>query len=268
MNGKKAKIQNKIVQFDNVTVAYGNTIALEEVTFDIEEGEFLGIIGPNGSGKTTLLKTILGLVKPLTGMVKVFGRKIEENINGMRTKIGYVPQKEYIDPTTPFLVRDVVLMGRYAKIGLFRMPSKRDREKVIEVMKQVGMENMVDVPVGHLSGGQLQRVLIARALISEPEILLLDEPTSGLDVQSQVSIIGLIDRLHSEMGLTVLFVTHDINTIMRHCSRVMYLNKRVYALGRAKEVLNEELLREIYKTEVKILFHEDMPYVAVSDYHV
>ena len=256
----------KIIQFQNVTVSYENRIALEDVTFDLEEGEFLGIIGPNASGKTTLLKTILGILKPVKGTVLVFGEDLAHN-GHIRSNIGYVPQKEYIDPTIPFLVKDLVLMGRYAKIGLFKRPSREDFRLMEQVLRDVGMDDMEDEPVGHLSGGQLQRALIARALISEPRILLLDEPTTGLDVNSQIAIIRLISKLHKEKELTVLFVTHDINTIINHCSRVMYLNRRIYAIGKPVDVLNEDVLRRVYGTDVRILAFNGAPYVAVSDHH-
>ncbi len=258
----------KAVEFRDVTVEYENRIALEDVSFGIERGEFIGIVGSNGSGKTTLLKTILGLVEPAKGEVFILGMDVRTHLKEIREKIGYVPQKTRINPKMPVLVKEVVLMGRYGKIGLFRSPRQKDMEIVKKALEEVDMYDLKDEPFGHLSGGQQQRVYLARALAQESEIMLLDEPTTGLDVSSQRSIIELIARLKEEKDLTVLFVTHDVNSIARVSDRVMYLKNRIVAFGTLEEVCKEEVLRNVYDVPVQVLRSDGMPCVIVSDYHV
>ena len=258
----------KAISFRNVTVEYENKIALEDVSFDIDKGEFIGIIGSNGSGKTTLLKTILGIIRPSEGRIEVLGKELVSHLTEIRRKIGYVPQKTYINPKIPLLAKDVVLMGRYGHIGLLRHPGRRDYEAAKSALKEVGMYDMRNEPFGHLSGGQQQRIYIARALVQNPEIMLLDEPTTGLDVRSQDTIIGLIERLHKERGLTVLFVTHDVNSISAVADRIMYLKNRIIAFGTLMEVCTQDILERVYSVPVKVVREHGRPCVIVSDHHV
>ncbi len=253
-----------IIRFSKVTVAYPETVALRNITYEIKSGEFIGIIGPNGSGKTTLLKTILGLVKPVEGEVEVFQSPVGKN---HRRRIGYVPQRKPIDPHFPLKVFDAVLMGTYSSIGLFKRPSSEHKKRTIQALEMVDMLKFANHIVGHLSGGQQQRVLIARALAGNPQILLLDEPTSGVDVATQQSIVNLIHKLHQAQKLTTLFVTHDINPIFSYLDRVMYLNQKIYAFGEPGEILNEERLRAFYQSEVIIYRHRERSYVIVGDRH-
>jgi ABC-type Mn2+/Zn2+ transport system ATPase subunit len=257
-------MSHPVIRFRNATIGYPHQVALSDLTLDVEEGEFLGIIGPNGSGKTTLLKAVLGLLTPISGTVQVFDCHCSELRCSHRARIGYLPQKEPIDPDFPLTVLETVTMGRYGAIGLFKRPGRSDREIALLSLSQVGMEPYRDAPLGHLSGGQQQRVLIARAIAQQPEILLLDEPTTGIDLPTQQNLLELIRSLQKELRLTVLLVTHDINMVRPWADRLALLKTRLYAVGPPKEVLTRETLSQIYGKE--ILFTEKDE-VVVSDYH-
>src|SRR3972149_9739447 len=168
-----------LVQFENVTLGYRRNVIAKEISFSIEEGEFVGIVGPNGSGKTTIVRAILGILKPQRGDIRVRGRSSE------RLRIGYVPQRDSIDPIMPFTVSDVVIMGRYGRLGMIRRPTSKDRAAAIEALKHVDLLDQAASSYRDLSGGQKQRTLIARALAAEPDMLILDEPTNGMDLASR-----------------------------------------------------------------------------------
>ncbi len=234
------------VEMSHVTVSYGSHIALDDISFRIEEGTFLAIMGPNGAGKTTLLKTILGMAPLIRGNVRVLGYDAYKDSIKVRNLIGYVPQKESIDATIPVLVKDVVLMGRFSHIGLFRKPSKLDYNKAQEALRLVGLEDLWDEPFVHLSGGQQQRVLIARALARDPKILLLDEPFAQVDFPSQESIARLLYELKEE-GITIIIVIHDIDIVLKYIDQIMLLNKKLIAFGTPNEILKSEILSRAYK---------------------
>ncbi|MEO0020148.1 MAG: metal ABC transporter ATP-binding protein [candidate division WOR-3 bacterium] len=254
------------IEFRDVTVAYQHTVALEEVSFRLEQGEFFGVIGPNGSGKTTLLKTVLGLIKPVKGRVTVLGAD-GNRIAAVRRRIGYVPQRKPIDPNFPVSVLDAVLMGLYPSLGLLRSPGKRERDKAMGLLHAVGLEGNAYHIAGHLSGGQQQRLFLARALMQEPEILLLDEPTAGVDVATRGQIVELVRTLHKERGLTTVYVTHDLNEIMLCVDKVMLLNRRIQAFGTCAEVLKPEVLKRLYGIPVLVVEQDNRRYVVVGDHH-
>ncbi|MCD6400163.1 ATP-binding cassette domain-containing protein, partial [candidate division WOR-3 bacterium] len=166
---------DSLIEIKDVTAGYGRKVAIENITLSIKKEEFVGIIGPNGSGKTTLLKVIMGTLKPFKGSVSVLGTSPEKILK----KIGFVPQFFNDDPFQPFITLEVVLFGLYPVLGPFKRVRKKETEMCMEALRQVGMEEMAREPFGHLSGGQMRRVMIARAIVSKPEILILDEPTSG-----------------------------------------------------------------------------------------
>ncbi len=257
----------KAIEVSDLSVSYGDKRILSGVSFQIDAGEFVGIIGPNGSGKTTLLKSLIGLVPVESGRITILGRDARKELPAIRKEIGYLPQKQSINPMVPVLVRDAVLMGRYGTLGLFRRPKKEDHQAVEEALKKVGMLDKIDEPIGHLSGGQQQRVFIARALVHNPKIIFLDEPTTGLDVPSQASIIELIQELHENYGLTVMMVTHDINQISAYASKILYINRKIVAQGDVASVCRPEILREVYNTDVKVVHYQGMPCVVLSDQH-
>jgi ABC-type Mn2+/Zn2+ transport system ATPase subunit len=255
------------VRFDHVTVAYQQSVGVEDVTFELRPGEFLGIIGPNGSGKTTLLRAVLGLVIPTSGSVTVLGAS-GRALAHVRRQIGYVPQRRALDPQFPISVREAVVMGLYPTLGAFRRPTSDDRRRVEAALVSVGLNSSADHVAGHLSGGQQQRLLIARALVHEPRILLLDEPTSAVDVATRFTIVDLVRKLHAERGLTTLYVTHDINEVMPCVDKVLYINRTVRAFGSCAQVLNRETLESLYGSRVVFAEDSGRRYVIVGDSHV
>ncbi len=210
-----------MIELRNVSTIYeGEKIpSIKNINLKIEKGEFLTIVGPNGAGKTTLLETINGLLHS-QGDITVLGLNLKTYGTEIRKRIGYVPQEFTCDNLTPFLVKDVVLMGRFGKIGLFRSPGLKDYQVVSETMKFLSISSLQDTPVGKLSGGQLQKVLIARALAAEPDILLLDEPFSNLDIASRQDVIEKVISLY-EGGLIVLMVIHERSSIPSACRRII-----------------------------------------------
>ncbi|RLF57643.1 MAG: ABC transporter [Thermoplasmata archaeon] len=235
------------IELKDVWVYLDGRLILEGINLTVKERDFLGIIGPNGGGKTTLLKVILGLIKPKKGEVLIFGKSPEEG----RRYIGYVPQKSIFDPNFPITSLEVVLMGRCGKKGLFTRYNNQDIEKAEYALELVGMLEYKNTPIGELSGGQQQRVFIARALASEPKILLLDEPTVGVDILIQEEFYELLKKLNKSM--TIILVSHDISVISVHVKQIACLNRKLYYHGDKR--ISKEELEEIYQCSVEILAH-------------
>jgi len=253
-----------IIRFSHATFGFPGVIALKDITLEIAEGEFVGIIGPNGSGKTTLCKAVLGLMRPLEGSLKIFDCSCEKLRCHHRARIGYLPQKGRLDQNFPITVLEAVMMGRYGALGLFRRPAKQDREIALQALANVGMQDHHDTALGHLSSGQQQRVLIARALAQQPQVLLLDEPTTGIDITTQHSVLDLVRRLHRDLGLTVLLVTHDINMIRPQVDRMVLLKTRLFAAGAPEAVLKLDILQQVYGKDL-VITEKDL--IIVEDYH-
>ncbi len=251
-----------VIELEGVTVRYQELIALEDVTLLVAPGAFVAIIGPNGSGKTTLVKTILGLVTPAAGTVRLFGQPPQQ-LDGGWKRVGYVPQVAQVDPRFPIRVLDVVMMGRYGRLGLIRRPGLRDREAASRALEQVGIADLVGRPIGRLSGGQRQRVLVARALANEPELLLLDEPTTGVDVGTTEGLFDLLETLHRH-GITILVVSHDVGVVAEHVDQVACLNRRLVAHGRPEEVLSGEVLACMYGPQAALVGHGELPHIVVQ----
>jgi len=250
-----------VIELEHVTVRYQDLVALDDVSLRVSPGEFLALIGPNGSGKTTLIKAILGLVTPAAGVVRLFG-KTPQQLNGRWKRIGYVPQIAQIDPRFPIRVFDVVLMGRYGQVGLIRRPGRRDKQAGWRALEQVGMTDLAQRPIGRLSGGQRQRVLVARALATEPALLLLDEPTTGVDVGTTEGLFDLLEALHHQ-GMTILVASHDVGVVAQHVDRVACLNRRLVAHGRPQEVLSGEVLQCMYGSQAALVGHGEVPHMVV-----
>jgi len=244
-----------VINIEDAVVSYREDIALRGVSLKVKSGEFVGIIGPNGAGKTTLLTIVNGLGKLLSGRVWVLGNYLTPgNSHSLRKKVGYVAQVENIDPRMPMNVREVVMIGRYGLLGLVRKPGKHDWEIVDEVLELVGMTHLAQRPIGHLSGGEQQRVAIARCLAQEPEIFLLDEPTASLDWKAQTGILELVKQIHDLQRLTTLFVTHDLNSLPVTCDRVVLMKEGlIWGEGSPNELLTDDNLSQLY----------DMPIPAV-----
>jgi zinc/manganese transport system ATP-binding protein len=204
----------------------------------VKRKELVYVVGPNASGKTTLLETINGLLPPFKGKVSVFGLNVQTHGRRVRCAIGYVPQDFMVKPGEPYTAIDVVLMGRYGHIGFLHHPQEKDKKKALEAMKLIGIEELADRSMGKLSGGQQQKVMLARALAKNPKILLLDEPFSNLDPDSRGQIPILITKLHEEKDLTTLIVTHDIHHMLDQCNRVVVVsNGRITFDGTPEKAL-------------------------------
>jgi ABC-type Mn2+/Zn2+ transport system ATPase subunit len=230
---------------------YDKQPVLEDISFQVAQGEILGIIGPNGSGKTTLLNTLLGLQTPWRGEVLIMGQPAHR----LRKKVGYMPQVERVDWDFPVTVGDVALMGRYNRRGFFQRTNKEDRELAGQALHRVGMYGLRDSLIGQLSVGQRRRALLARALANQPPMLLLDEPMAGLDATAQHQILDLLDELRAE-GTTVILSTHDLSCVSAYCDNAACLNRKLIAYGPPSQVLNEQVLSETFGTHL-LLVHID-----------
>jgi zinc transport system ATP-binding protein len=258
-------VSRPVVDIRDLWVSVNHEEILQGIDLQIREGTFLGLIGPNGGGKTTLLRTILGLVEPDRGQVRVFD--LPPGNAGNRGRIGYLPQRAYADLSFPVSVFDVVLMGRYSHIGLWRRVSAEDRRQALEKLEAVGMGRFKDRPIGHLSGGEQQRAFIARALASEPSLLLLDEPTSGVDTAAQESFYRLLGRLKRDLSLTIVLVSHDIGVIPSHTDEIACLNHKLHLHGKCPDVLDAKALSKVYGCEVELLVHGKIPHRVIGEHH-
>ena len=249
-------MNNTVIDIENAVVSYREDIALRGVSLRVKSGEFVGIVGPNGAGKTTLLTIVNGLGKLLNGRVSVLGHYLTSgNGHSLRKKVGYVAQVQNIDPRMPMNVREVVMIGRYGLLGLLRRPDRNDWKIVDEVLELVGMSHLSRRPIGHLSGGEQQRVAIARCLAQEPELFLLDEPTASLDWKAQNDILELVRQIHDSRHLTTLFVTHDLSCLPVACDRVVLMKEGfIWGEGSPDELLTDDNLSQLY----------DMPISAVK----
>ncbi len=253
-----------IIRFSHASFGFPGVIALQDISLEIAEGEFIGVIGPNGSGKTTLCRAVLGLMPPLRGSLQIFDCACEKLQCFHRAKIGYLPQKGTLDKHFPITVLETVMMGRSGVLGLFKRPGRPDRDLAREALSHVGMLDHENTALGQLSGGQQQRVFIARALAQQPQVLLLDEPTTGIDIVTQHSVLDLIQRLHRDLGLTVLLITHDINMIRAHVDRLVLLKTKLFAAGPPEDVLKPDILQQVYGKEL-VITEKDL--IIVEDYH-
>ena len=249
------------VDIRDLWVSYNGTPALEEVNLQIETGKYVGVLGPNGAGKSTLLKVILGLIAPARGEVRVFG-EVPRKLRHRGEVVGYLPQRPLNNPHFPVSVLDVVLMGRYGRMGLLRRPGPRDREIARLNLERVGISHLAERPIGEVSGGEQQRVFIARALCVEPRLLVLDEPTVSLDACAQDDVYELVHRLMKELHLTVLMVSHDIGGVARHVDDIVCINRRIHVhqappIGRLG-------LESAFGCSVEYLFHGEIPHRVVK----
>jgi len=237
-----------VIDIKKAVVSYREDVALRGVSLKVTSGEFVGIIGPNGAGKTTLLTVVNGLGKLLSGRVKVLGHQLTPgNGHSLRKKVGYVAQVQNIDPRMPMNVREVVMIGRYGLLGLLSRPGRHDWEVVDEMLGLVDMRHLARRPIGHLSGGEQQRVAIARCLAQEPAIFLLDEPTASLDWKAQADILELVKEVHNNRRLTTLFVTHDLSCLPVACGRVVLMKEGlIWGEGMPGNLLTDENLSQLY----------------------
>ena len=235
------------LELDNIRAGYDRHDILKDVSLTVEENEFLGIIGPNGGGKTTLLKVILGILRPTSGTVAVFGQSPVK----ARRMIGYVPQYIHYDRQFPISVWDVVLMGRMGKLGRRPFFSREDKDAALDALRGIQMEEFRDRQLSTLSGGQQQRVLIARALCTEPKLILLDEPTASIDKRMQKSIYELLLELNE--SATIILVTHDIGVLSTYVKKIGCINQ--YFIYHGTKELTNDMLEAAYECPVDLIAH-------------
>jgi manganese/zinc/iron transport system ATP- binding protein len=232
----------------DLTVAYRDDPVLWDIDLTVPAGTLMGIVGPNGAGKTTFIQSVLGLVEPAAGQVRIFGAPYAEQ----RNRVGYVPQRGSVDWDFPTHALDVVMMGLYGKLGWFRRPGQAEREKARAALDEVGMLDYADRQISQLSGGQQQRVFLARALVQDADLYFMDEPLQGVDATTERAIIDLLRELRSR-GCTVIVVHHDLQTVAEYFDHVMLLNVRRIGSGPVEEVFTDENLRLTYGGRVGFL---------------
>lgn len=242
MKAKARQRPDNIIRFDRVTLGYGGSNVLEDLSFCIKRGDFLGILGPNGSGKTTILRAVLGSLKPVRGAVSVYP--------GLR--FGYVIQRLSLDPLFPLSVGEIAEMGRYPRLGVTRRLGREDHKAVERSLEMVGMLGMSRMQYRDLSGGQKQRVLLARALASEPDVMLLDEPTNDLDVSGETRIMDLIHEIYHSRRITVVIVSHLLHVVLNHVDQLMFLRKGKVMIHPIGTVLEGGFLSQLYGVDVSV----------------
>ncbi|REG94555.1 metal ABC transporter ATP-binding protein [Algoriphagus antarcticus] len=241
-------VESPILEIHDLTVSYDQSPVLWNVDLSLPGGKLIGILGPNGAGKSTLIKAIMGLIPITGGYVKLFDREL----NDVRSRISYVPQRESVDWNFPASVLDVVMMGTYGKLGLFRRPGKKEKKIAMDCLEKVGMQSFVDRQISELSGGQQQRVFIARSLAQEADLYLMDEPFAGVDMATETAIFQLLQEM-TAAGKTVIVVHHDIHSAMNYFDWIIMLNLHLVASGPKTDVVTEELLRKTYGGKLNLL---------------
>jgi manganese/zinc/iron transport system ATP- binding protein len=241
------------IEVNDLTVAYRDKPVLWDIDLAVPPGLLLAIVGPNGAGKSTLIKAILSLVKPAAGDVLIHGKPYEQQ----RRITAYVPQRGSVDWDFPTTVLDVVMMGTYGSLGWFRRPGRRERERAMAALEQVGLADLADRQISQLSGGQQQRVFLARALVQDARVYFMDEPFQGVDAKTERAIVTVLQSLR-DSGRTVVAVHHDLETVPEYFQWVLLLNVRRVALGPVNEVFTEANLRRAYGGRAPLLRSSDV----------
>ena len=248
------------ISLQGVGVRFGRTRPLQDIDLEIVAGELVGIVGPSGAGKTTLLRLLLGEIPASDGTVSFAGGVRR----GGRASVGYVPQLEASERTFPLTVQGAVELGAAATSSRVPWFSRRERDAGLRALERLGIGDLKDRGLHELSGGQFQRVLFARALVSDPQLLLLDEPTSGIDLRTRGEMLGLVDDLRGD-GLTILMTTHDLNWVASHLPRIVCLNQTVRADGAPLEVLQPDVLAATFGAEMKVIEYDGRPVIVDGD---
>jgi zinc transport system ATP-binding protein len=245
-----------IIETKNLSVHYGQTEALKDVSFEIEQGDFVGLAGPNGAGKTTLIKAILGLLPVSKGEIKLFG-KIKEKFNEWG-KIGYLPQKlSTINALFPATVNEVVMLGLLSQKKFPKKITASDQKKVIDILHELGISDLKNRMLSELSGGQQQKVLLARALVSVPQILIFDEPSTALDPESRESFFQLIQKLNKQKGIAIILITHDTGYIGQYANKLLYIDKSLVYFGKFSDFCKDEKMNAYFgKYEQHVICHQ------------
>jgi len=251
---KKVNYYKNIVEIRNLSFSYNNNLVLDKINLEVHSGDYLGIVGPNGAGKSTLLKIMLGLLANFSGQVKLFGVDIANFSD--RSKIAYVPQQvTNFDMRFPLTVRETVAMGRYARRGLFHHLTKEDYSLVDQALNQVKMSEYQHKLIGDLSGGQAQRIFIARALVGQPEIIFLDEPTTGVDQSAQNDFYTLLKDLNHRLGLTLVLVSHDIERLTKEAGHIACLDHSLVYHDSPEDFWKDSASIRLVGREIKIASH-------------
>jgi len=246
------KFNLPIFDIKNLTFIVKGQSILSNISLEIFRSEYIAIIGPNGGGKTTLIRMLLGLEKPTSGEVKIYGKKLSNFKEWY--KIGYVPQRaSHVDSSFPATVLDIVKMGRTSQGGFFSSFNEEDKKLVYDAMDRMGILDLKDKMIGTLSGGQRQRAMIARALASKPEILILDEPNTGVDAASQNTFDALLRKLNQEDKITIVFITHDIGVIADDIARLFTINQKAIICNNPKQLLSCQEMSELYGIDAHLL---------------
>lgn len=240
--------QTPMLQVEGLTLSYDREPVVDAVSLTLEAGRLVGILGPNGAGKSTLIKGILGLQRPDAGRALFFGQPLD----AVRRRVVYVPQRGAVDWDFPVTVADVVLMGRYGRLGLFGRPSRQDRRAAAEAMEKIGIADLARRQIGELSGGQQQRVFLARALAQDGELLFMDEPFVGVDAATEEAIVALLREMR-DAGRTVVVVNHDLQTARAYFDELVLLNRRLVAHGPSEEIFTPSLLTRAYGGRLAVI---------------
>ncbi|MDX5348157.1 MAG: metal ABC transporter ATP-binding protein [Hymenobacteraceae bacterium] len=242
------QVDNPALEIHDLTVSYERKPVLWGIDLTLPQGSLIGVIGPNGAGKSTLIKAAMGLVPASSGYIRMFDQELKQ----VRQRVSYVPQRESVDWDFPASVFDVVLMGRYGKLGLFSRPRQADKDAAMEALEKVGMQNFANRQISQLSGGQQQRVFLARALAQNADLYLMDEPFAGVDIATETAIIALLREMRDQ-GKTVVVVHHDLQSAVEYFDWVVLLNLRLVDSGPTQQVLTQELLEETYGGKLTVL---------------
>src|SRR5579862_5705654 len=235
-----------VIKIEDLHIAFGGRMILDHINLTINEGEFIAVLGPNGAGKSTLLKLLLGLYKPTSGKISVLGKPPRRGNN----EIGYAPQHRTLEAELALRARDIVGFGLDGNKWGVALPNKKRDKHIEQALEEVDMLHLADMPVGQLSGGEQQRLLIAQALLTHPKILLLDEPLSNLDIIHSEGIVSLITKIARQRKMAVLLVTHDVNILLPVIDRVLYMANTHSAIGKPQEVITSEKLSALYGSKV------------------
>src|SRR5579883_2193032 len=250
--------QEPVIELNRVSIALGGRTILENMSFTVEQGEFIAVLGPNGAGKSTLLKMLLGLLKPSAGTLRVLGRPPQRG----NVEIGYVPQHRTLEADLALRARDLVGFGLDGQRWGIGLPSRKRSALIEKALDEVDACAYADVPVGELSGGEQQRLLIAQALLTNPRLLLLDEPLANLDIAHQQEIVSLVARVCRTRNVAVLLVAHDINPLLGVVDRVIYIANGRIAMGTPEEVITGEMLSQLYDAPVQVVRVQDRVFVV------
>lgn len=258
-------VESSLITAQNLTAGYPRKTVWQNANFSFGRGEFVAVIGPNGAGKTTLFRLLLGLQQPISGSIRIFGSSPKRG----NPQIGYVPQRHIVDSETNIEALELVRLGLSGKRWGFNPFSRVDRDAAFSALEAVGATELAHRPLGVLSGGELQRIFLAEALVSNPNILLLDEPLSNLDLRRETEMLHLVDDVVRTRGVTALLIAHNINPLLPHLDKVVYVANGKIATGRPSEVLTSESLTALYGVQVEVLRdpHGNLAIIGIEEHH-